>query len=452
MSPLMETSKGTVTSGDELNVPPPSSVPDNAAEENKVCCVCSDSVEVGLGHLRLGCRCLLHDDCFVHYVRSKSKFDWIKAGGVRCPYSLAGEECLHNGPGDYVVTPDELHQLLILVQEAKAELGFTQEEVDHVADEPITFEEIEKFRGWLEEANVTGDMSTSNANKGDANSRFIEYTTKACPTCGLRSGHMHGHACHHVTGGCERCGVEYCYRCLSTEKQNMTERGDRGVCACGYWHSFCTSDDTIMNNLNYEPYPHDKRCGCTICPECRQGDPCPMCDGTCVVCKGYLEPAPAELSELPEWIKKNSKNVANAGSFFVEGATGACAFRVFGVFDLTSEVCNGMPVYRKRHDKDTWMEMVKCNSGGWRWCIKPTNERGPNSSICFGYCSIDEVILPHQAASDQWYVFTGTNFDRTDLRVGLSTKADIPADVIKMIERKQEEYKIEKEELTKEVT
>ena len=48
-----------------------------AALENKVCCVCSDTVEVGLGHLRLGCRCLLHDDCFVHYVRSKSKFDWI---------------------------------------------------------------------------------------------------------------------------------------------------------------------------------------------------------------------------------------------------------------------------------------------------------------------------------------------------------------------------------------
>ena len=448
---------GTMTDDNndtELNLPPPCMIrlaSHNAAEENKVCCVCSDSVEVGLGHLRLGCRCLLHDDCFVHYVRSKSKFDWIKAGGVRCPYSLAGEECLHNGPGDYVVTPDELHQLLILVQEAKAEPGFTQEEVDHIADEPITFEEIEKFRGWLDEANTKNDSSTSKPNKDDANSLFIEYTTKACPKCGLRSGHMHGHACHHVTGGCERCGVEYCYRCLSTETQNKEKRGDRGKCECGYWHSFCVSDESIIDNLVFEPYPHDSRCGCTICPECRQGDPCPMCDGSCVVCRGYLEPAPTELSELPEWVKKNDKNTVSAGSFFIEGATGSRASRVNGVFDLTEEVCNGMPVYRKRNDRDTWMEMVKCNAGGWRWYIKPTKEKGPDSSICFGYCSSDDVILPHQAAADQWYVYMGTKFEKSNLRVGTSTNAELPPDIVAMVKKRQEEYRVVKDEIAREV-
>ena len=227
---------------DDMNLPLPSMIrlaSHPASLENKVCCVCSDTVEVGLGHLRLGCRCLLHDDCFVHYVRSKSKFDWTKAGGVRCPYSLAGEDCKFEGPGDYVITPDELHQLLILVQEALSEPGSTLEEDDHMADAPITFEEIEKFREWLDEANQTAESTPPDANsstdKEDINSIFIDVTTKACPKCGLRSGHMHGHACHHVTGGCERCGEEYCYRCLSTATQNLASRGDRGKCECGYW-------------------------------------------------------------------------------------------------------------------------------------------------------------------------------------------------------------------------
>ena len=183
------------------------------------------------------CRCLLHDDCFVHYVRSKSKFDWTKAGGVRCPYSLAGEDCKFEGPGDYVITPDELHQLLILVQEALSEPGSTLEEDDHMADAPITFEEIEKFREWLDDTKQINetDRDDNDSLDKDVNSVFIDVTTKACPKCGLRSGHMHGHACHHVTGGCERCGEEYCYRCLSTETQNLADRGDRGKCECGYW-------------------------------------------------------------------------------------------------------------------------------------------------------------------------------------------------------------------------
>jgi hypothetical protein len=436
-------------------LPPPTMIrlaSHTAALENKVCCVCSDTVEVGLGHLRLGCRCLLHDDCFVHYVRSKSKFDWIKAGGVRCPYSLGGLDCKFEGPGDYVITPDELHQLLILVEEALQEPGSTIEEDEHVSEAPITFDEIEKFREWLKEADHTAcDTETKSPSNRDVNSVFIDVTTKPCPKCGLRSGHMHGHACHHVTGGCERCGEEYCYRCLSTESQNLADRGDRGKCECGYWHSFCTSDDTIMDHLVYEPYPHDSRCGCTICPECRQGDPCPMCDGSCVVCRGYLEHAPSELSELPEWVKQNSNNTINAGSFFIEGATGTRAARVNGVFDLTDEICNGMPVYRKRNDRDTWMEMVKCNAGGWRWYIKPTKEKGPDSSICFGYCSSDDVILPHLAAADQWCVYMGSKFEKKPLRVGLSTNAEIPGHILEMVKKRQAEYQVVKDEMTLQV-
>lgn len=57
---------------------------------------------------------------------------------------------------------------------------------------------------------------------------------------------------------------------------------------------------------------------------------------------------------------------------------------VNGVFEPTDEVCNGLPVYQKMGDPDTWLEMVKTNAGTWRWYVKPTKERGPDSSICFG--------------------------------------------------------------------
>lgn len=57
---------------------------------------------------------------------------------------------------------------------------------------------------------------------------------------------------------------------------------------------------------------------------------------------------------------------------------------VNGVFEPTDEVCNGMPVYQKMGDADTWLEMVKTVTGSWRWYVKPTRERGPDNTICFG--------------------------------------------------------------------
>ena len=44
-----------------------------------------------------------------------------------------------------------------------------------------------------------------------------------------------------------------------------------------------------------EPYPHDDRCGCPICPDCRPGAPCPQCTGSCVVCRGIVPPGPTEI-------------------------------------------------------------------------------------------------------------------------------------------------------------
>jgi tellurite resistance-related uncharacterized protein len=40
---------------------------------------------------------------------------------------------------------------------------------------------------------------------------------------------------------------------------------------------------------------------------------------------------------------------------------------VNGIFEPTDETCNDMPVYRKKGDPDTWLDMVKTNAGTWRW-------------------------------------------------------------------------------------
>ena len=44
-----------------------------------------------------------------------------------------------------------------------------------------------------------------------------------------------------------------------------------------------------------EPYPHDVRCGCRICPDCTFQRPCDFCFGNCVVCKGFIHPGPQEI-------------------------------------------------------------------------------------------------------------------------------------------------------------
>ncbi|EGB01950.1 hypothetical protein AURANDRAFT_69336, partial [Aureococcus anophagefferens] len=53
---------------------------------------------------------------------------------------------------------------------------------------------------------------------GDAlTAAFVSATSKACPRCGFRITHSHGHACHHIKpgSGCPNCGHHFCYACLA---------------------------------------------------------------------------------------------------------------------------------------------------------------------------------------------------------------------------------------------
>ena len=169
---------------------------------------------------------------------------------------------------------------------------------------------MQQLREWIDEQGHI-EQSTNNENITDI---LILSTTKACPSCGFRSTHYHGHQCHHITparppkrGGCPNCHINYCYRCGATEIENAKQRGNVSHCKCthessnssnyslkyfllgGYWSSFCAPITSIRDAKLYvklnNGIPYDSRCGCVICSDCRFNRSCEFCPGDCVVCR-----------------------------------------------------------------------------------------------------------------------------------------------------------------------
>jgi len=57
----------------------------------------------------------------------------------------------------------------------------------------------------------------------------------------------------------------------------------------------------------------------------------------------------------------------------IRGATGPSASSINGVYEVTSELCGGWPVYRKQNDPDKWLEYIVATN---EWYVKPTADRG----------------------------------------------------------------------------
>mmetsp|Transcript_4392 Transcript_4392/g.8157 ORF Transcript_4392/g.8157 Transcript_4392/m.8157 type:complete len:207 (-) Transcript_4392:1731-2351(-) len=141
------------------------------------------------------------------------------------------------------------------------------------------------------------------------------------------------------------------------------------------------------------------------------------------------------------------------GSITLSGATGSRQHRVNGIFEPTDEEQLGMPVYKKKGDADTWMEMVK-GASGLRWYIKPTKEKG-TSSVCYGYRSVaaTNINLPQNCTEVGWTVYDGKAFKiQQDVISVLSSLDDpIPQRMLDMVEAqnaKPETDKTESETVT----
>ena len=194
----------------------------------------------------------------------------------------------------------------------------TFQEIECLSEDELLFLERIAVDGSVCERSVTSDRSSTTAEEPErylsglsscsseenksrhATDAYICATTKSCPSCNMRATHYHGHACHHISpsGGCPSCGTHYCYKCQSTADENIIIRGTENSCVCGFWSNFC---GTFKNNQDIDlylvvvPYPHDSRCGCAVCPECKENAPCSLCSGHCDVCLGNINPGPQEL-------------------------------------------------------------------------------------------------------------------------------------------------------------
>jgi hypothetical protein len=145
---------------------------------------------------------------------------------------------------------------------------------------------------------------------------FIQMTTKPCPNCSARVSHYHGHGCHHIRG-CPSCKMHFCYKCGETEEHNLALRGAKSACLCKpSWSTFCLHA-AIPQSFAKEPYPHDRRCGCIPCPDCRKKQPCENCNGSCVVCLGLVEPAPT----CATWSNALSAGSSNTLNYVIQSAT-----------------------------------------------------------------------------------------------------------------------------------
>lgn len=133
------------------------------------------------------------------------------------------------------------------------------------------------------------------------------------------------------------------------------------------------------------------------------------------------------------------------GSFTISGAIGKFPHRINGVFEPTTESQNGFPVYRKKADGETWVEIVHNATSGWRWYLKPLANKGPDSSLCFAYftCSEENVQLPQDCKD--WFVSTDDGFKQGSTSVSLSTSQPLPQSVTS---RFQEGLRIVKQKKT----
>ena len=137
-----------------------------------------------------------------------------------------------------------------------------------------------------------------------ATDAYIDATSRRCPSCDVPVTKWHGHSCHHIspqTNGCPNCHQHFCYVCLRKHgRPSPRGRSSEFHNECVHTRTSCHTTrhaHRMRPHISMSPYPHDVRCGCPICPDCRKGMPCELCEGNCVVCHGLVDPGPTQLAQ-----------------------------------------------------------------------------------------------------------------------------------------------------------
>ena len=97
--------------------------------------------------------------------------------------------------------------------------------------------------------------------------------------------------------------------------------------------------------------------------------------------------------------------------------------------------------------------MVKCKSGGWRWYVKPTKEKGPDKSVCFGYGHHDDIVLPNDCTAANWSVYDGSKFVIESQVTCVPDPAvpPLPERYHKLVKERNDLYQLEVKSLNEEV-
>jgi rubrerythrin len=193
--------------------------------------------------------------------------------GIICPYARA-DQCQAVGKETFISLAD-MEELVTKQSPQKDE---TPKELP---EEALLPSEIARLKRWIQEeqgdtptepsptASIASRANSEAKKKAEEKRKQIESdlmtdemiasTTKACPSCQFRVTHWHGHSCHHIqpSGGCPKCKVPFCYKCLQSGPVSQRARGAANKCLCGGWSNFCATSD-VPNNLALTPYPYDK--------------------------------------------------------------------------------------------------------------------------------------------------------------------------------------------------
>jgi hypothetical protein len=125
------------------------------------------------------------------------------------------------------------------------------------------------------------------------------------------------------------------------------------------------------------------------------------------------------------------------GSVIVQGGSGPREHFVNGVYEPTEELCNNMPVYRRKDKPDYWLEC--CQQGSmWKWYIKLTEYRGPLTLTSYGYCrcsgNLHTVCLPQDCVANDWSISTGNGFvHQPEVVVKRDVSREIPPFLLKRL-------------------
>ena len=166
------------------------------ASENITCGVCMDPLEQDVESLRLTCDDCIHYHCLVAHIRVKLGERQALAGheGIPCPY---GEEC--KSPHSNGITPVDIIALIEYARKNKQLLAENSGEEVPMLEES----DVKKLTAFLKSSEDVAKEEAKEKKGGgglqklfqkvDTSAKYIEVTTKPCPSCGFRISRWHGH-------------------------------------------------------------------------------------------------------------------------------------------------------------------------------------------------------------------------------------------------------------------